>query len=549
MACRGACLATASLLIVVSLCAGMTACTSEDAALQESAAPAPLEPLERAPTTQAAAEKGADEVMERPSLSPTGPISLTVEGAIVLSLENNEELRVQRETPQIRSTAEDVERAAFDPVLSGEFNIGRTKSLNFPLQIEPGLQQTDVTSYAGGFSLEELLPTGTKFSLDGSTSYQNNSLFPSNLAGTRAGASVTQSLLRGAGVAVNLVNLHQARLDTQISEFEFRGFAEALVAQVEETYWDYALAIRKVEIFESSVKVAEQQLDETNTKIQVGKLPETERAAAQAEVAKRREDLIAARSDRVKTRLKLLRLLNPDGENPWSREVAVLNKPFVPTAPLEAVENHVQVALRLRPDLNEARLGVKRADLDIVKTKNGVLPKLDFFVTLGTTGYATEFGNTFHNIDGKNYDISAGAKFEYALLTRAERSQERRAVFSEQQALRAVDNLAQLVEVDVRTAYVDVEKAKEQITATTATRELRQEALRAEREKFDVGKSTSFLVAQAQRDVIASQIDEVEAVVNHLKALVELYRLEGSLLERRGVSTPGLGTVALPRSR
>jgi outer membrane protein TolC len=527
----------------------MTACTSEDAALQESAAPAPLEPLERAPTTQAAAEKGADEVMERPSLSPTGPISLTVEGAIVLSLENNEELRVQRETPQIRSTAEDVERAAFDPVLSGEFNIGRTKSLNFPLQIEPGLQQTDVTSYAGGFSLEELLPTGTKFSLDGSTSYQNNSLFPSNLAGTRAGASVTQSLLRGAGVAVNLVNLHQARLDTQISEFEFRGFAEALVAQVEETYWDYALAIRKVEIFESSVKVAEQQLDETNTKIQVGKLPETERAAAQAEVAKRREDLIAARSDRVKTRLKLLRLLNPDGENPWSREVAVLNKPFVPTAPLEAVENHVQVALRLRPDLNEARLGVKRADLDIVKTKNGVLPKLDFFVTLGTTGYATEFGNTFHNIDGKNYDISAGAKFEYALLTRAERSQERRAVFSEQQALRAVDNLAQLVEVDVRTAYVDVEKAKEQITATTATRELRQEALRAEREKFDVGKSTSFLVAQAQRDVIASQIDEVEAVVNHLKALVELYRLEGSLLERRGVSTPGLGTVALPRSR
>ena len=60
-----------------------------------------------------------------------------------------------------------------------------------------------------------------------------------------------------------------------------------------------------------------------------------------------------------------------------------------------------------------------------------------------------------------------------------------------------------------------------------------------ETEKFRVGKSTSLWVAQAQRDVVSSQIAEVEAVVNCLKALVELYRLEGSLLERRGVIAPG----------
>ncbi|NLF16542.1 MAG: TolC family protein, partial [Lentisphaerae bacterium] len=51
-----------------------------------------------------------------------------------------------------------------------------------------------------------------------------------------------------------------------------------------------------------------------------------------------------------------------------------------------------------------------------------------------------------------------------------------------------------------------------------------------------VGKSTSFLVAQAQRDLLASQIVEVEAVVNLLHALTTLYRLESSLLERRGIA-------------
>jgi len=84
-----------------------------------------------------------------------------------------------------------------------------------------------------------------------------------------------------------------------------------------------------------------------------------------------------------------------------------------------------------------------------------------------------------------------------------------------------------------------VNRAREQVAATAATRKLQQETLRAETEKFSVGKSTTFLVAQAQRDLVVSQIAEIEAVVNLLKGLVELYRLEGSLLERRGVDAPG----------
>jgi outer membrane protein TolC len=60
-----------------------------------------------------------------------------------------------------------------------------------------------------------------------------------------------------------------------------------------------------------------------------------------------------------------------------------------------------------------------------------------------------------------------------------------------------------------------------------------------------VGKSTSLLVAQAQRDLVASQIAETQAVANYLKALVALYRLEGSLLQRRGIAAPGGEAVAL----
>jgi outer membrane protein TolC len=87
----------------------------------------------------------------------------------------------------------------------------------------------------------------------------------------------------------------------------------------------------------------------------------------------------------------------------------------------------------------------------------------------------------------------------------------------------------------VRLAVNEVERARRQISATAATRELQEQVVASEMERFDVGASTTLLVAQAQRDLLASRIAEVEAVVNYRIALIELYLVEGSLLERRGV--------------
>ena len=50
-----------------------------------------------------------------------------------------------------------------------------------------------------------------------------------------------------------------------------------------------------------------------------------------------------------------------------------------------------------------------------------------------------------------------------------------------------------------------------------------------------MGDITSLLVAQAQRDLLVSQLNEIEAIVEYRIALVQLYLAEGSLLERRGI--------------
>jgi len=95
----------------------------------------------------------------------------------------------------------------------------------------------------------------------------------------------------------------------------------------------------------------------------------------------------------------------------------------------------------------------------------------------------------------------------------------------------------------VRTAYIEVLRTREQVAAKTETRRLREESLRSEMEKFRVGKSTSIIVGGAQRDLLRSRLTEAQARADYLKALTELYRVEGTLLPRRGLEAPGAEAV------
>jgi outer membrane protein TolC len=490
----------------------------------------------------AAPETGAADANQATAIE--GPLKIDIQAAILLAMENNRSLAVERMNPQIIRTFEKEELAVFDPVLSGQVSPGRTIAERLA-RARSDTESQILDTVAGTLSLSKFFATGTTLQLQGSSSYIDSSLYSDTFTANRLGVTVTQALLQGMDIRANLARVNQAKLDTLISEYELRGFAEILLEEVESKFWDYALAGKQIEIYTNSLSLAEKQMAETQERIKIGRLAETELAAAQAEVALRRENLINARSNLAKGRLNLLRLLNPRPTINWGRDIVLEYQATLPSIELDDVEQHVRLALKMRPDINYARLQIRRGELEVVKTRNGLLPRMDAFITFGKTGYADTFRNASSNVDGSSYDVACGLMLEYPPANQAARARYSRAVIRRSQLLEALENLIQLVQVDVRSAYIEVTRAREQITATAATRNFQEEKLRAETEKFRVGKSTSLLVAQAQRDLVASQIAETQAVANYLKALVALYRLEGSLLQRRGIAAPGAEAVAL----
>ena len=208
------------------------------------------------------------------------------------------------------------------------------------------------------------------------------------------------------------------------------------------------------------------------------------------------------------------------------------------------MEQAAAFAQRLRPELNQARLQLEQDDLELVKTKNGLLPQLELFVNLSHSGNRTFYSDAIttgaDRLDDSALRTDVGARFSYPLGNRAGQARHQRARMSREQDEGALENLAQLVEQDVRGAYVEYERARAQVTATAATRRLQEVVAQTEAEKFRVGNSTALLVAQAQRDLLAAQINEAQAQATLRKSTVNVYRLEGSLLLRRGVDCPGM---------
>ncbi len=461
------------------------------------------------------------------------PQELAVEEAVMLALRHNSDLRVNQLSPVISGAFELIERGVFDPEIFAEARHFREKEDSdrgfTGVRRDDSTRETEIAA-----GVRQILPSGT--TLEAAVG-RETTVFDDDdeEQEARVELSITQSLLRGFGPSVNLVSVRQAEIDTLASIEELKGFINVLLADTETAYWQYVLALKEIDIFVQSLEVARKQREEIELSIEVGFLPEFEAAAARAEEALRVQALIDAESLLEDRRLRLLRLISPRLDNLLDSRIMAVTDPGVSPQPIDNIEDRLKLAEQIRPDLGEARLRLHRNRLETIMTRNGLLPRLELFMTLGKTGYGDSFGDSFGDVAGDSYAITTGLRLSHFLGNRAAEGANLAAFAQRRQAEEAIENLRQIVRLDVYLAINEAERLRRQIEASRATRIFQEQTLKAEEERFEVGSSTALLVAQAQRDLLQAQIAEVETVVNYRIALVQLYLVEGSLIERRGV--------------
>jgi outer membrane protein TolC len=93
-----------------------------------------------------------------------------------------------------------------------------------------------------------------------------------------------------------------------------------------------------------------------------------------------------------------------------------------------------------------------------------------------------------------------------------------------------------------------VESGVERVQASQAAREFAQKTLEAEQSKFEVGMSTNYNVILSQRDLATAQSNELLAILNYRKSLVELERVQQTTLSNLNITVINAGGAATTRA-
>jgi outer membrane protein TolC len=126
--------------------------------------------------------------------------------------------------------------------------------------------------------------------------------------------------------------------------------------------------------------------------------------------------------------------------------------------------------------------------------------------------------------------------FSYPLGESSQEASVARARVQLNQVQAQVRQIELQVATDVTNAAINVQSGIERVQAAQAAREFAQRTLEAEQSKFEVGMSTNYNVILTQRDLATAQTNELQAILNYRKALVELERLQQTTLQNLNIS-------------
>ncbi|MEI7635611.1 MAG: TolC family protein [bacterium] len=462
--------------------------------------------------------------------------------SVCTALENNQSLRIERLRPEISNTSIESARGAFDTYLDANIGMSRDESSRLG-----SLPEDRPTTYVrssgksvskrrnGGVSLSGQLPTGTNWQI-GFDASRNKTDTSESFWDANLNLNITQNLLKGAGTDVNLVQVRTAQNNFVISLYQLQQVVINLVTDVLNAYWDLYLSTKTVEIRRKAYEVAKDQRIRTEELVRVGRATPLDILAAQGEESARVSDMINASADFKRRQIQFLRLINPNTQGlGWNTMPFPTETPKPPSETIR-IEDHVRLARHYRPDLRQAEIDLANGDLEVVRTANGLLPALDFVTNMGLIGSGDNYNDAVNDIKEKNFpNWSVALQFSYPLQNRSARASYRRANFQILQAQESIRNFIQTIDYDVRLAIIEIDRTRQLLGSTKVTKQLRFEELRAEIEKYRVGRSTSLLVNQAQRDAISAALAEVSSQVDYIKSFILLYKVEGTTLQRYGI--------------
>ncbi len=488
-----------------------------------------------------------------------GKLELSLRDYLELVVANNTEIAIQRLTLERPKNAILRAFSQFDPTLQASFNNTRRRSATTSaLQGAALLSQLTQDSR---FNYTQRLQTGTEFSVGftGTKSASNDQFATFNPAlNAQLSFGFTQPLLRNRGAYITRLPIMIARSQLRRNEYDLKQELLRLIYLAENAYWDVVESRERLRVQEEFLKLNEAALKRAQRELELGAIPpldiyrpQQQYASAEVQVSQFRFQL-AQREDALR------RQMGADLDPEIRKLPIVLTEtvtPVVDPAPVDQ-EAAIEKALVQRPDLKSALQTLDVDELNIKSAANSLKPDLSL-----TGGYTSQgrggvyyqrtnvfgqpqtlkiipggFGDALDQLFGFNTPVyQFGLTLRLPLRDRRAQSDLADALVQKKLDTLRTRSIEQTIRLEVLNAINQLESAKAGVRLAAVARDFAQKNLDAEQKKYDLGATYLFFVLEAQTQLTSAEATLVTQAINYRRALLNLLRVTGGLLDERGV--------------
>ncbi|HEY3043263.1 MAG TPA: TolC family protein [Vicinamibacterales bacterium] len=499
-------------------------------------------------------------------------VQLTLDDAVRRAIENNPDLAIVRLGTEVESARVGESRSAFAPVFSTV--LGRSSNVTPPSNLFLGDRGVDVNDLFSSTGIRQRLPWGAgtwSLSWDTSRTTTNNpisSFDPSLQSGIQVAFS--QPLLRDRRIDAARQQYIIAKRNQESSELRFRESVVQTVAAVKQAYWTLKATRANVTVQQRSLELAQELARQNKVRVDAGQIPPIDLVQAEAEVAQRRENLIRANTAAGDAEDHLRRfIVDPGDASFWRMRLDPVEAP-AGRVPLPDVDAAVASALGGRYDLARAGHELENAKTNVEFLSNQKLPDVrletsyrgsglggtQFLRTGGFPGVITGtlnrgFGDALGQAFSPDYPTwSVGVTVNYPLGRSYEEASLARADIESRQAAQRIASLRLEVAETIRQAARQIQSSAERVDAADAGATLARQRFDQEQRRFEVGLSTTFLVTQAQRDLLQAEVNLLQTTLDYQSALVNFEAVQQAppLSSGDTVGLRGANIVLLPPS-
>jgi outer membrane protein len=497
-------------------------------------------------------------VQAPPSTAPAGPeIQLTADDAVRMALENNLGVQAERLGPRISTLNVASARSLFAPRLQ---STTLTRSSTNPPDFLAQGGATEITTSERVFTsvgVAQNLPWGGgNFSLGMDASKQTvnfTSSFNPQL-NSNLNFNYTQPLLRNFLIDPGRQQLMVARKNEEIADIQLRQQLVATERVVRNAYYDLILANEQLEVSRQSLELARESLRQNERRVEVGTMAQIDILEAEAEVSRVEESVIIAEAG-IKSAEDNLRtlILNPKQPDYWTARLVPTERPTLTAQPVD-IEGAVTAALANRTDLSQSRKQLETTQINIDYARNQKLPDVNLIAAYNTIGVAgTQYSfipgqfppipqdqterslrDAFNDVFGQNFKTwSVQLQITYPIGTSAADANHAAARLQLEQQQNNLRDAELGVTAQVRDAGRQVNTTLQRVESTTRARQFAERRLEAENKRLTVGLSTTFQLFQAQRDLANVRQQELRAIIDYNRALVNFQAVQQAPLVGR----------------